>query len=432
MPGPLQVIAASFRTAADFQGRVLAEVGRLQGRGVLRLVDLLFVAKNEAGEIERLIVGGDDDFGVLLSRIIPLGGAHRVGPASGEGSPGFDPSDALALAETLQPGTALALLLIEHGWAQPLFDAIAETGGALLGDGFLSAEAGLLAGAEVAAVEEAAEVISAAHAAEARAVLRAMTAEAEADEAVAASEAIRAAAAADALEALIDAGIVEEAAAQEALDALSAAGVIIAAADQASAEAVAEDTAVAAAADQAAAEAVAEDTAVVRAADQAAAEAVAEDTAVAAAADQAAAEAVAEDTAVVRAADQAAAEAVAEDTAVAAAADQAAAEAVAEDTAVAAAADQAAAEAVAEDTAVAAAADAAAEGQAKVIAASISMSEARVLRYLPTPLTFALIADKLGISRSAAKERAERVYKKLGVHSRAEAVSRARALGLID
>jgi DNA-binding NarL/FixJ family response regulator len=44
----------------------------------------------------------------------------------------------------------------------------------------------------------------------------------------------------------------------------------------------------------------------------------------------------------------------------------------------------------------------------------------------------AVIADKLGISRSAAKDRAERIYHKLGVHSRAEAVSRARALGIID
>jgi len=42
-----------------------------------------------------------------------------------------------------------------------------------------------------------------------------------------------------------------------------------------------------------------------------------------------------------------------------------------------------------------------------------------------------LIADKLGISRSAAKERAERLYKRLGVHSRDEAVDRARELGLL-
>jgi DNA-binding CsgD family transcriptional regulator len=65
-------------------------------------------------------------------------------------------------------------------------------------------------------------------------------------------------------------------------------------------------------------------------------------------------------------------------------------------------------------------------------AASISVAEAQVLRYLPTRSSFAVIADKLGISRSAAKDRAERVYKKLGVHNRADAVNQARALGIID
>ena len=102
-----------------------------------------------------------------------------------------------------------------------------------------------------------------------------------------------------------------------------------------------------------------------------------------------------------------------------------------------AAADQAAAEAVAQDAievivADRAAADAVAEAAANVAAASMTVAEVRVLRYLPTRLTFALIADKLGISRSAAKERAERAYKKLGVHNRVDAVNRARALGLID
>ena len=150
MPGPLQVIAISFGPGSDFHGRVLAEVDRLQGRGVLRLLDLLFVSKRDDGTIERTVIG-DDDFGALLSRIVPLGGAGLVEPAP-DGSSGFDPTDAQALAHSLLPGTALAFLLIEHGWAQPLFDAIADTGGELLGEGFLTAEAGLVVGAEVAAM----------------------------------------------------------------------------------------------------------------------------------------------------------------------------------------------------------------------------------------------------------------------------------------
>jgi DNA-binding CsgD family transcriptional regulator len=359
MPGPLQVIAISFGPGSDFHGRVLAEVDRLQGRGVLRLLDLLFVSKREDGTIERTVIG-DDDFGALLARIVPFGGAGLVEPGA-SGSSGFGPTDALALARSLRPGTALAFLLIEHGWARRLFDAIAETGGDLLGEGFLTAEAGLIVGAEVAAMEEAAEVIAAAQAAEADAALRALEAETRAADAVAASDAIRAAAAADAVRALIRAGIVEEEAAHEAVDALAAAGLVVAAADEAAAEAVAEDEAVAAAANEAAAEREA----------------------------------------AVAAADERAAEAVAEDEAAVAAADEAASEALA-------------------------------EAAATVSAASLSVAEARILGYLPTPLTFALIADKLGISRSAAKDRAGRLYKKLGVHSRAEAVTRARALGLID
>ncbi len=307
MPGPLQVIAVSFGPGADFEGRVLAEIDRLQGRGVLRLLDVLFVAKSEDGVVERLVVGNDDDFGALLASIVPLDGAGLVD----KGSSGFDPADAWALAGSLAPGTALAFLLVEHGWAQPLFDAIADSGGALVGEGFLTPEAGLLVGAEVAAMEEVARVIAAVQADEADTMLLAMAAETQAAEAISTSEAIRTAAAADATRALIAAGIVEEAAAVEAVEALTAAGIIVATANKTATEAVA-------------------------------------------------------------------------------------------------------------------------DAAATIKAASITMAQARVLRYLPTQLSFAVIADKLGISRAAAKERAERLYKKLGVHSRTEAVTRARALGIID
>jgi DNA-binding NarL/FixJ family response regulator len=329
MTGPLQVIAVSFGPGAEFRGRVLAEVDRLQGRGMLRLLDLLVVAKNPDGTIQRLSVGDDEDFGQLLASILPVDAGGPLRPSVGAGSWGFDRTDAWTLTESMLPDTALAFLLVEHRWAQPLFDAIAQTGGRFISEGFLTAETGLVIGAEVAAMEEAARVIAAAHAAEADATLRAMAATAEAAEAVAASEAIRVAAAAEAIRALITAGLVEEAAAHEAVEALAAAGLIVAEADEATAEALAADHAAVTEADQTAA-------------------------------------------------------------------------------------------------------DALAEAAATLKAASITTAEARVLRYLPTALTFSVIADNLGISRSAAKERAQRVYKKLGVHNRAEAASRARALGLID
>ena len=108
---------------------------------------------------------------------------------------------------------------------------------------------------------------------------------------------------------------------------------------------------------------------------------------------------------------------------------------MAEDVATIEAADEVAAESVAESlmtisSADEIAAEATSEAEARVRAASITVAEAQILRYLPTPLPFSVIADKLGISRSAAKERATRLYHRLGVHSREEAVNRARTLGL--
>ena len=332
MTAPLQLIALTFRLGADTESRLLAELDRIEGRGALRVLDVVFLAKGQDGTVEGLEVGDNEDFGSLLASIAPSGSADRGRSAAGNGAAsepaGSGVAGMQALANSVDPGTVVAFLLVEHLWAGPLVDAVSAAGGALVSDDFLAGDASLAIAAEVAAVEEASVVIAGAQAAEAAAVLRAVAASAEAAEAEAASERIQEAAAAAAVSALIAAGLVEEAAAHEAVTALTAAGLITDAADRAAAEAVTEDLALIGAADEVAAEATE-------------------------------------------------------------------------------------------------------EADARMRAASITRSEAQVLRYLPQPVPFSVIADKLGISRSAAKERAERLYQRLGVHSRDEAVNRARALGLL-
>jgi LuxR family maltose regulon positive regulatory protein len=61
----------------------------------------------------------------------------------------------------------------------------------------------------------------------------------------------------------------------------------------------------------------------------------------------------------------------------------------------------------------------------------LSDSEIRVLRYLPTNLTRPEIADGLYVSLNTVSTHMRNLYAKLGVHSRREAVGRARALGLL-
>jgi DNA-binding NarL/FixJ family response regulator len=332
MPAPLQMIALTFRLDVDAERRLLAEVDRIEGRGVLRVLDMVFLAKGQDGTVEGLEVGDGEDFGSLLGSISPLGSGNGSRRAAGNGAAsgpaGSGVATVQALADSLEPGSAVALLLVEHVWAGPLVDAVSAAGGALISDDFLAGDVSRAIGAEIAAVEEASAVIAEAQAAEATAVLRAVAASAEAAEAEAVSERIQEAAAAEAVGALIAAGLIEEAAAHAAVTALTAAGLITDAAAQAAGEAVAENLALISAADEVAAEATE-------------------------------------------------------------------------------------------------------EALARVQAASITRSEAQILRYLPQPVPFSVIADKLSISRSAAKERAARLYQRLGVHSRDEAVSRARALGLL-
>jgi LuxR family maltose regulon positive regulatory protein len=61
----------------------------------------------------------------------------------------------------------------------------------------------------------------------------------------------------------------------------------------------------------------------------------------------------------------------------------------------------------------------------------LRQSELRVLRYLPTNLTAPEIAAELYVSLNTVKTHTRNLYTKLGTHRRAEAVARARSLGLL-
>lgn len=360
--GPIQVMAVGFGSEPPVEDRILQELDTLQGRGLVRLLDLLFVRKAADGSVAAFDVGDDNDYGELLAGFLDID-LDEVAARNGTLTLDGEALDLAALAEDLDPGTAIAVLLIEHAWASRLFDAFEDAGGVMLAEGLITEDGALLIGAEVEAMNEAASAIEAAQALEAASILEALAAADEARDAVARAESIKTAAAASAVQALVEAGVIEEAAAQEAADALVTAGLIEQSAYQEAAETVEESEMVQAAA----------------------------------------------------VADAAAAEAAAQETEVEAAAE--ATEAVAGAAAV-------------EETAKLGAEETMRASLAAEVDASLTKAERRVLDYLPTDMTFRMIADKLHISRASAKDRAARVYRKLGVHSRAEAVERIKELGL--
>jgi DNA-binding CsgD family transcriptional regulator len=381
--GPVQLMAFGYGSAACAEPGIMAELDSLQGRGVLRLLDFLFVSKDEEGDLVILDIGDDDDYGAILAGFLAYD--DQVDPRTPEE---IDPDELAALTDELEPGTAMALVLVEHLWAGGLFSAVESCGGELLSEGFITDEGEVIIGAEVEAASEAARAIEEAHAAEAAARLQSLRAIGSAAAAVEAADEIRAAAAAEALDALVSAGLIEEAAANEAADALVEAGVIASEAQEAGAEAVAREVVNAE---------VAQDS--VRAETRRVAEA-------AAAQERAA---VSEAQRVAQAAAVQERAAIDEAETVAAQAEIREMEALEEMHATERFATQMEAEAT----------------------SSLTGADKRLVHYLGTELTFAMIADKLKITRGAVKERASRVYKKLGVHSRKEAVAAAKKMGLL-
>ena len=63
---------------------------------------------------------------------------------------------------------------------------------------------------------------------------------------------------------------------------------------------------------------------------------------------------------------------------------------------------------------------------------SLTTAELRVLRFLPSHLSFREIAARLHVSANTVKSQAHAVYRKLDASSRSEAVARARDVGLVD
>ena len=70
-------------------------------------------------------------------------------------------------------------------------------------------------------------------------------------------------------------------------------------------------------------------------------------------------------------------------------------------------------------------------GETAPLREELSEAELRVVRYLPSNLKAPEIAAELFVSPNTVRTHLRHIYAKLDAHSRAEAVARARELGLL-
>ncbi|MGI9614532.1 MAG: hypothetical protein ACR2QO_16600 [Acidimicrobiales bacterium] len=187
MLGPVQFVAFEFDSLDRLRGGIAEKLEEVTALAAVRILDVLFVAKEANGDLIALEAGdlgeedGDDFLGVVIGELMGFsfvgedqnGASDELGEAS---AIGVTPDDVRRIGDELAPGSAAALLLIEHRWAAGLRDEILAAGGSMVAQGFLTLEGLTVVGAELAATADAIEAIEIATALETEATLASLRA----------------------------------------------------------------------------------------------------------------------------------------------------------------------------------------------------------------------------------------------------------------
>ena len=126
-PGQAQLLVYGFGPGAEFEGRLVGAIERIESGGTLRVLDVLFVMRdaetNELVVTQRRGRGQGSLVGPLLGFRLDAGERRR---ASEKALRADGPAGTLRrLGEDLEPGAAVAALLVEHVWMRALDDAAA-------------------------------------------------------------------------------------------------------------------------------------------------------------------------------------------------------------------------------------------------------------------------------------------------------------------
>ena len=136
--GPVQLMSVGFEPGANFEGRIADELAKLQREGTIRLLDLLFVARDTDSDELVVLEHQEATMGAVVGALLGLKLDDEQ--AEDEHSFGMSAAEIQEIGAALPPGGAAGLMLIEHVWARDLKRAIRDAGGSPLGDEFLTPE----------------------------------------------------------------------------------------------------------------------------------------------------------------------------------------------------------------------------------------------------------------------------------------------------
>ena len=118
--GPVELLVVKF-PGNKFTGEIVPALKELIEGGLIRVVDILFLTKDEEGTATVLEINDldDDDF-------------SQFDPVVSDITALLTPEDAQWLAESFEPNTSAAVMLFENTWATKFRDALVNANGELV------------------------------------------------------------------------------------------------------------------------------------------------------------------------------------------------------------------------------------------------------------------------------------------------------------
>jgi hypothetical protein len=118
--GPVEYMVIEF-PGNQFKGEIVPALREVVDKGVIRIIDLVFVRKDEQGNVS-----------VMELADLQKDAADAFAPLAREASTLFAEEDVQKVGEIMEKNSSVALLLFEHVWATRFRDAVLNADGRLI------------------------------------------------------------------------------------------------------------------------------------------------------------------------------------------------------------------------------------------------------------------------------------------------------------
>ena len=140
--GPIDYIVVEF-PGSKMNGEAFPHLIDLVDRGIVRILDLVFVTKDLDGSVKGIAIADLDDDGELDLAVFEGASSGLIGDDDIEEAGGI-----------LEPGSSAGILVYENVWAGPFAAAVRRGGGQLVASGRIHIQA-MLAALEAAEAADA-------------------------------------------------------------------------------------------------------------------------------------------------------------------------------------------------------------------------------------------------------------------------------------